>query len=204
MTAPCSEIAQVRCDCLAQVDVAAIRRITQQVNAFFCQNLSSETFPCSYWKFIDCGNARHQRDAWSRARRPEVELISNACIRNCFYAAWHNLSPLRDEALQQFDILVVDLWRIRTRERARFPSTKERAPSPGAARRSTARLTFHLCLHRFRHRPLWPVGSLRCAVTTFVPIALTGAAPLAVVPAAPALHDHRRSILVGVDADGKV
>src|SRR5205823_10686350 len=59
MTARCSEIAQVRCDCLAQVDVAAIRRITQQVNAFFCQNLSSETFPCSYWKFIDGGNARH-------------------------------------------------------------------------------------------------------------------------------------------------
>src|SRR2546423_12277977 len=86
MTARCSEIAQVRCDCLAQVDVAAIRRITQQVNAFFCQNLSSGTFPCSYWKFIDGGNARHQRDAWSRARRPEVELISNACIRNCFYA----------------------------------------------------------------------------------------------------------------------
>jgi len=69
-----------------QIGVAAIRRITQQVNAFFCQNLSSETFPDGYWKFVDCWNARDQRDAWSRARRPEVKLISNASIRNCFCA----------------------------------------------------------------------------------------------------------------------
>src|SRR6476620_12342002 len=82
----CSKIAQVRCDCLAQVDVAAVRRIAQQVDAFFCQNLSSETFPSSYWKFVDGGNARQQRDAWSRARRSEVKLISNASIRNCSYA----------------------------------------------------------------------------------------------------------------------
>jgi len=46
--------------------------------------LSSETFPDGYWKFVDCWNARDQRDAGSCARRPEVKLISNACIRNCF------------------------------------------------------------------------------------------------------------------------
>src|SRR3954447_23617041 len=86
MTARRSEIAQVRCYCLAQIGVAAIRRITQQGNAFFCQHLSSKTFPDGYWKFVDCWNARDQRDAWSCARRPEVKLISNASIRNCFYA----------------------------------------------------------------------------------------------------------------------
>ncbi len=70
MTARRSEIAQVCCNCLAQVEVAAIRRIAQQVDAFFCQNLSSKAFPDSYWKFVDCGNTRDQRDAWSCARRP--------------------------------------------------------------------------------------------------------------------------------------
>src|SRR5262245_33867439 len=83
MTARCSEIAQVRCKCLPKVDVAAVRRISQQVNAFLRQNLSSKTFPYSYWRFVDSWNARHQRDAWSRAGRPEIELISNAFIRNC-------------------------------------------------------------------------------------------------------------------------
>src|SRR5262245_66489732 len=86
MTTRRSEIAQVRCKCLPEVDIAAIRRIPQQVNAFLCQNLSSKTFPYSYWKFVDGWNARHQRDARSRACRPEVELISNAFIRNCCYA----------------------------------------------------------------------------------------------------------------------
>src|SRR4029077_18846370 len=83
MTVRCSEIVQVRCDCLAQVCVAAVRRIAQQVDAFFCQNLSSESFPYSYWKFVDGRNARHQQDACAPPRCPEVKLISNASIRNC-------------------------------------------------------------------------------------------------------------------------
>src|SRR5467141_304850 len=117
--------------------------------------------------------------------------------RDCRDPARHDLAPLRDEALQQLDILVVDLRRVRAGERARFPPTEERAPCSGAPRRTATRLTFHLCLHRFRHRPLGPVGSLGGAVTTFaVPFAVTGAAPLAIVPTAPALHDHRRSIVV--------
>src|SRR4029453_7687489 len=86
MTARCSEITQVRCDCLAEVRIAAIRRIAQQVNAFFCQNLRSESLPDGYWKFVDGWDARHQGDARSRPRRTEIELISNACIRNCFYS----------------------------------------------------------------------------------------------------------------------
>src|SRR6266481_9103750 len=73
-------------------------------------------------------------------------------------AARHNLSPLRDEALQQLDILVVDLWRVRTRERARFPPTEERTPCSGAPRRTPTRLTFHLRLHRFRYCRLGAVG----------------------------------------------
>src|SRR4029434_4982970 len=83
MSARCSELGQVRCKCLAQVDVAAIRRISQQVNAFLCQNLSSKAFPYSYRKFVDGRNACHQRDAWSRSRRSEIELIPSALIRNC-------------------------------------------------------------------------------------------------------------------------
>src|SRR4030095_12487077 len=85
-TARCSEIAQVRCKCLAQVDIAAVRRISQQVNAFLCQNLRSEPFPYSHRKFVDGWNARYQRDAWSSSCRPEVELIPNAFIWDCFYA----------------------------------------------------------------------------------------------------------------------
>src|ERR1700737_408187 len=101
--------------------------------------------------------------------------------RNRRNAARPNLSPLRDEALQQLDILVVDLWRVRTRERAGFAPTKEWTSCSGAPRRTATRLTFHLCLRRFRHSALGTVGSLDCAVTTFaVPIAVTGAAPLAI------------------------
>src|SRR5262249_13686323 len=86
VTTRCSEIAQVCCDCPAQVSVAAIRRISQQVDAFLRQNLRSEAFPDSHRKFVDCRNARHQRDAWARARCPEVKLISDARIRNCSHA----------------------------------------------------------------------------------------------------------------------
>ena len=83
MTARRSEIAQVRCNCLAQIGVATIRRVAQQVDAFLCQNLRSEAFPYSHWKFVDCRNTRDQRDACSCGRRSEIKLISNACIRNC-------------------------------------------------------------------------------------------------------------------------
>src|SRR5215472_3932663 len=83
MTARRSEIAQVRCKCLPKVDVAAIRRVTQQVNTFFCQNLGSKPFPNSYWKFVDCRDARDQRDAWPCARRSQLELVSDTFIGNC-------------------------------------------------------------------------------------------------------------------------
>ena len=86
MTTRCSEIAQVCCDCLAQVSVAAIRRIAQQVDAFLRQNLRSEAFPDGYRKFVDCRNARDQRDACSCGRCSEIKLISDARIRNCSHA----------------------------------------------------------------------------------------------------------------------
>jgi len=54
MTVRSSKIAQVGCDCLAQIGVAAIRGITQQVGSLFRKHLCSEPFPHRYWKFIDC------------------------------------------------------------------------------------------------------------------------------------------------------
>ena len=86
MTACRSEIAQISRKCLAQVGVAAIRRVAQQVDAFFRQNLRSEALPHSDRKFIYCGNARDQRNPCACARCPEVKLISDASIRNCFHA----------------------------------------------------------------------------------------------------------------------
>src|SRR4030095_16139116 len=86
MTTRRSEIAQVCCDCLAQVSVAAIRRIAQQVDAFLRQNLRSEAFPDVHRKFVDCRNAGDQRDACVRGRCAEVKLISDARIRNCSHA----------------------------------------------------------------------------------------------------------------------
>src|SRR5262245_55482405 len=86
MTTRRPEITQVCCTCLAQVSVAAVRRIAQQVDAFLRQNLRSEAFPYSYWKFVDCRNACDQRDACARPRCPEVKLISDTRIRNCSHA----------------------------------------------------------------------------------------------------------------------
>src|ERR1700749_4801132 len=41
-------------------------------------------------------------------------------------AAWHDLAALRHEALQQLDVLVVDLRRIGARERAALGAAEER------------------------------------------------------------------------------
>jgi len=91
------------------------------VIAFFCQNLSSQTFPDGYWKFVDCWNARDQRDAWSCARRPEVKLISNAAIRNCFCA-------VRD-ASWSLDWLV-GFWLVRGQKRFR-KKIRDECSGPG-------------------------------------------------------------------------
>src|SRR5215475_5027577 len=60
MTARCSEIAQVSRECVAQIRIAAIRRITQQVGAFLRENLCSKPFPYPYWKFIDRRDTRDE------------------------------------------------------------------------------------------------------------------------------------------------
>src|SRR5260370_29036798 len=79
-------------------------------------------------------------------------------------AARHDLAALRDEALQEAHVLVVDLRRVRARERAGFAPAKERPPrrraaavatpvaaavsAPGPARTRSG-LAFHLGLHLF-------------------------------------------------------
>src|ERR1041385_668988 len=70
--------------------------------------------------------------------------------------ARHDLASLRDEALQQAHVLVVDLGRVRTRERARFAPAKEwptgaaTTTPPATAGRRRSGLAFHLSLHLFR------------------------------------------------------
>src|SRR5262245_52601865 len=45
-----------------------------------CENLRSEPFPDSYWKFIDRRNTWNQRNAWTGSSPAEIELFSNALI----------------------------------------------------------------------------------------------------------------------------
>src|SRR5215831_16542547 len=49
----------------------------------------------------------------------------------------HDLAALGDEALQEADVLVVDLRGIRARERAGLAATEERAPRGHAAAAAT-------------------------------------------------------------------
>src|SRR5438094_7292605 len=85
MTARCSEIAQVSGKCVAQVEVAAIRRITQKVGPLLRENLCSKPFPYSYRKFIHRRNTRDERDARASACCPKIKLFSYALVRNCFH-----------------------------------------------------------------------------------------------------------------------
>src|SRR5258708_8947020 len=59
--------------------------------------------------------------------------------RNRGNPARHDLAALGDEALQQLDILVVDLRRARSRERAGFAAPEERATRTAAPARSARR-----------------------------------------------------------------
>src|SRR4029453_8240071 len=83
MAASRSEIAQISRECLAQVGVAAIRRITQQVGSFFRENLCSKPFPHSYRKFIDCRNTRDKRDARAGTCCAKIKLLSYPVVRKC-------------------------------------------------------------------------------------------------------------------------
>src|SRR6266568_4429380 len=85
MTARCSEIAQIRRKCVAQVEVAAIRRITQKVGSFLRENLCPKPLPYAYGKLIDRWNARDKRNARAGACRPEIKLFSGTLVRNCFH-----------------------------------------------------------------------------------------------------------------------
>src|SRR5215469_16023776 len=85
MAACRSEIAQISRKRLAQVAVAAIRRIAQQVGSFFRENLCSKPFPYFYGKFIDRRNARDERYARASACRTKIKLLSCTLVRNCFY-----------------------------------------------------------------------------------------------------------------------
>src|SRR5687768_16041008 len=53
-------------------------------------------------------------------------------------AARYDLAPLGHEALQQLDVLVVDLRRVRMGERARLAATEERPASTTGAATATA------------------------------------------------------------------
>ena len=82
MTARPSKITKISCDCLAQICVATIRGMTQQVSSLFCENLCPESFPNVDGKFVNRGYAGDQRDTWSGVRRSEIELFSSSLIRN--------------------------------------------------------------------------------------------------------------------------
>src|SRR5579863_8058750 len=71
-------------------------------------------------------------------------------------AARHDLAALRDKALQQSHVLIIDLWRIWARERAGFAPAKKwparrcgRAVSAAGRTRPRPGLAFHLGLHLF-------------------------------------------------------
>src|SRR5205823_14520771 len=140
-------------------------------------------------------------------------------------AARHDLAALGDEALQQLDVLVVDLGGIGSGERARLPSAEKRTARRRTAPRAAGRLAFHLRLRRFGNRAL--EGRLlgdrllgdrllgdrllgdrvlrdrtfRCRPLDLAPLtrSLPIAAALAIVTAAAALHDNRRPLLQLVD-----
>src|SRR5579884_4473102 len=57
--------------------------------------------------------------------------------------AGNDLAALRDEALQELDVFVVDLWRVRSREGAGLP-----APEEGPAHRGRPRRRACLTLDR--------------------------------------------------------
>src|SRR5260370_14517931 len=86
MTVRSSKIAQVGCDYLAQIGVAAIRGITQQVGSLFRKHLRPQPFPHCYWKFIDCRMAGNQGDACGGFGYPKIKLFYHTLIRNCFHA----------------------------------------------------------------------------------------------------------------------
>src|SRR6266699_6660766 len=86
MTARPSKITKISCDCLAQICVATIRGMTQQVSSLFCENLCPESFPNVDGKFVNRGDAGDQRDTWCSIRRPEIELFSSSLIRICLHA----------------------------------------------------------------------------------------------------------------------
>src|SRR5208337_990753 len=95
-----------------------------------------------------------------------------------------------------------------TRKRARFSPPEEGTARGGAARRSAGRLTFHLRLHRFGHRAFGAFAAQRSLRSGFAsvaePLPFARTAPLAVVPAAAALHHHGGSFLERVDPDGQI
>src|SRR5207248_2243954 len=116
-------------------------------------------------------------------------------------AARHDLAALGDEALQQPDVLVVDLRRVGSGERAGFAAPEE-GPA-GNRRRAPARcaLAFHLRLHLFPWRTLVgrPLAAalrwrLATAVARLVAVSAAVSVPFAVPPspAAPASPHYRR------------
>src|SRR5439155_2883612 len=80
MTARASKIAQIGCDCFAQVGVATARRILQQMSSLLGKHFCSESFPNFYGKFVERRESGDKRDA-GRSCDPEIKLFSNACIR---------------------------------------------------------------------------------------------------------------------------
>src|SRR5215472_755001 len=113
--------------------------------------------------------------------------------------AGYDLAALRDEALQQLDILVIDLGRVGAGERARFPPPKKWPARRGAACRPTADLALHLCLHPLRENTI-SLG-LACLAQS---LSLCSAPPLAVISAAAILHYHRWPLLQSIDPDRQV
>src|SRR6516164_1577490 len=108
-----------------------------------------------------------------------------------------DLAALGDKTLQQLDVLVVDLGRIRSRKRARFPPPEEWAARRSAARRSAASLTLHLRLHHRLGDRAIPLCSAFASVART--LAIREASPLTIVSAAAILHHQRRTSHPGLD-----
>src|SRR5215471_3239895 len=106
--------------------------------------------------------------------------------------AGNDLAALRDETLQQLDVLVIDLRGVGAGERTRLPPPKKWPACRSAASRPGARLAVHLCLHPFREHAI-PLG--------LQSLPLCAAPPLTVISAAAILHHRRRALLQGIDAN---
>src|SRR5690242_5994977 len=87
----------------------------------------SSTITCMARSLQNIGKQRHVPCALDGVREQALLLVGNG--RD---AAGYDLAALRDETLKELHVLVVDLGRIGTGERARFLAPEKRAALPAA------------------------------------------------------------------------